>query len=122
MLFSSTGAIAATASAAKAKPSAWAVLSVMSGGAAAANVCGVAAAAAVAGAQPTGGCVLPQTDVPPVAQAPAEVPPAPLVAAPVAAGGVLGLSPLILGLVALAAGVGLFFAVRNNNGTSNSPA
>jgi LPXTG-motif cell wall-anchored protein len=46
-----------------------------------------------------------------------------LVAAP-AATGILGISPLLLGLAALAAGLGLFFAVRNNNdnGTSNSPA
>ena len=116
MVFSSTGAVAATAPApTQADP--WAVLSVMSGGAAAMQACGAAAAAAATAAQPTGGCVLPQVDVPPVAQAPAEIPPvAP--AAPVAG---LGINPLFLGLAALAAGIGLFFAVRNN-GNSNSPA
>lgn len=120
MLFSSTGAVAATAPVAQGQPSAWAALSVMSGGAAAANVCGVVAAAAAAGVQPTGGCVLPQVDVPAVAQVPTEVPPAPLVAAPVAG---LGISPLLLGLAALAAGIGLYFAVRgHHDNNSNSPA
>lgn len=53
----------------------WAVLSVMSGGAPAAAVCGSAAAAATA--QPAGGCVLPQVGVaPPVpVETPAAVPP-----------------------------------------------
>ena len=117
MLFSTTGAVASPTATPAAQPSAWAVLSVMSGGAAAFQACGAAAAAATAG-QPTNGCVLPQTDVPAVAQAPeAAAPVAPI--APVAAG--LGLNPLLLGLAALAAGIGLYFAVRNN-GTSNSPA
>lgn len=120
MLFSSTGAIAAAAPAPSSQPSPWAVLTVMSNAAAAANVCGVAAAAAAAGVQPTGGCVLPQVDAPVAAPVTTEVPPAPLVATPVAG---LGVSPLLLGLAALAAGIGLYFAVRNNNGNnSNSPA
>ena len=120
MLFSTTGAVAAPTATPTAQPSAWAVLSVMSGGAAAFQACGAAASAAATGAQPTNGCVLPQTDVPAVAQAPEAAPVAPVAPiAPVAAG--LGLNPLLLGLAALAAGIGLYFAVRNN-GTSNSPA
>jgi hypothetical protein len=119
MLVSSTGAVAASAPAPQTQVSPWAVLSVMNGGAAAFQACGAAVAAAAA-AQPTGGCVLPQVDVPPVVQPPAEVPPV----VPVAAGGLgaLGISPLILGLAALAAGIGLFLAVRNKSNGSNSPA
>jgi hypothetical protein len=118
MLFSSTGAIAATA-APTYQPDPWAVLSVMSGGASAVAVCGAAAAAATAQA-PGAGCVLPQVDAaPPVAQS---APPQPIPVPPVeAAGGGFGVSPLLLGLVALAAGVGLYFALRHH-GNGNSPA
>jgi len=116
MIFSSTAALASTAPApTQADP--WAVLSVMSGGASAAAVCG-AAAAAVAAAQPAGGCVLPQVDVPPVAQAgPPEPIPVPPVE-PASAG--LGISPLLLGLAAIAAGVGLYLILHKHHG--NSPA
>ena len=119
MLFSSTGAIASTAPAPATQASPWAVLSVMSGGASAAAVCGAAAAAAAA-AQTPGGCVLPQMDVVPVAEAPPQPIPVPPVE-PAGAG--LGISPLLLGLAALAAGVALYFLLRkdNNNGP-NSPA
>jgi hypothetical protein len=120
MLFSSTGAIAAATPVPQ--PDSWAVLSALSGGASAAAVCGAAAAAAVA-AQPAPGCVLPQVDVAaPVAQT---APQQPIPVPPVEpAGAGLGISPLLIGLAVLAAGVGLYFALRNNNNNhhGNSPA
>ena len=118
MMFSSTAAVAATApSSTQYDP--WAVLSVMSGGASAAAVCGVAAAAAATAAQPAGGCVLPQVDVvpPPAQTAPPQPIPVPPVEGP--AGG-LGISPLLLGLAAIAAALGLYLLLHNNHG--NSPA
>lgn len=122
MMFSSTGAVAATASVPISQPDPWAVLSVMSGGASAVAVCGAAAAAAAA-AQPATGCVLPQVDAaPPVAQNP---PPQPIPVPPVEpVGGGLGISPLLLGLAAIAAGVGLYLILHNNgdNNNANSPA
>ena len=118
MLFSSTGAVAATASAPAYQPDPWAVLSVMSGGASAAAVCGAASAAAAA-AQPANGCVLPQVDVaPPVAQNP---PPQPIPVPPVEAAGGFGISPLLLALAAIAAGVGLYLILHHGNGHGNSP-
>ena len=120
MIFSSTGAIAATTPAPAAQADPWAVLSVMSGGASAVAVCGAAAAAAAA-AQPTPGCVLPQVDVaaPPPVQSAA---PQPIPVPPVEpAGAGLGMSPLLIGLAVLAAGVGLYFALRHH-GNGNSPA
>jgi hypothetical protein len=93
----------------------WAVLTAMSGGAPAAAMCGAAAAAA---AQAPTGCVLPVVDVapppPPPAQVVEAVPPPPV------AGGV-GINPLFIALLAIAAGVGIFLAVHNN-GNANSPA
>jgi hypothetical protein len=118
MLFSSTGAVAATSAAPAYQPDPWAVLSVMSGGASAVAVCGAAAAAAAAQA-PGAGCVLPQVDAAPIAAQSA--PPQPIPVPPVeAAAGGFGISPLILGLVALAGGVGLYFALRHH-GHGNSP-
>jgi hypothetical protein len=116
MMLSSTAAVAAAAPAPQADP--WAVLSVMSGGASAVAVCGAAAVAAVA-AQPAAGCVLPQVDAaPPVAQNP---PPQPIPVPPVEGpSGGLGISPLLLALAAVAAGVGLYFALHHNH--ANSPA
>jgi len=118
MLFSSTGAIAATAPASVPQADPWAVLSVMSGGASAVAVCGAAAAAAAA-AQAAGGCVLPQVDAaPPVAQAP---PPQPIPVPPVEGpSGGIGISPLLIALVVVAAGIGLYFVLRNHH--HNSPA
>lgn len=118
MLFSSTGAIAATAPVASYQPDPWAVLSVMSGGASAVAVCGAAAAATFAQTAPAG-CVLPQVDTPPpVAQ---NAPPQPIPVPPVEpAGGGLGVSPLLLALAAIAAGVGLYFALHHH-GNGNSP-
>lgn len=118
LMFSSTGALAATALPST-QPDPWAVLSVMSGGASAVAICGAAAAAAAA-AQPAAGCVLPQVDVvPPVAQA---GPPQPVPVPPVEpVGGGLGISPLLLGLAAIAGGIGLYLILhKKNNG--NSPA
>ena len=117
LLFGSTVATASPATPVQANP--WAVLSVMSGGASAATLCGAAAAAAAA--QTQGGCVLPALDAapPPTAPqaAPLPPPPAPPISAP-AAGLGLGIYPLLLGLLAVAAGVGLYFAVRHHG---NSP-
>jgi hypothetical protein len=118
MLFSSTGAIASAAPASTHQPDPWAVLSVMNGGASAVAVCGAAAAVAQA---PGGGCVLPQVDAaPPVAQNP---PPQPIPVPPVepASSGLgLGISPLLIALVAIAAGVGLYFVLHKHH--ANSPA
>lgn len=118
MIFSSTGAIAASAPAPAPQADPWAVLSVMSGGASAAALCGAAAVAAAA-AQPAAGCVLPQVDVVAPAAAP---PPQPVPVPPVEApSGGFGISPLLLGLAAIAAGVGLYFLLRKHH-HANSPA
>lgn len=119
LIFSSTAASAAAASSAVPQYSPWATLSVMSAGAPAATLCGAAAAAAAAAAQSPGGCVLPQVDAaPPVAQS---APPQPIPVPPVEPAGVgLGISPLLLGLLALAAAAGIYFAVKGKK--SNSPA
>ncbi|HVM22692.1 MAG TPA: hypothetical protein VM308_05250 [Sphingomicrobium sp.] len=119
LMFSSTAATAAASRAPVPQYDPWAVLSVMSAGAPAATLCGAAAAAAAAAAQPAN-CVLPQLDLPPpVAQS---APPQPIPVPPIEAPGVgLGISPLVLGLLALAAGIGLYFALRGNN-EPNSPA
>jgi hypothetical protein len=120
MVFSSTGAIAAT-STPSTQVDPWAVLSVMSGGASAVAVCGAAAAAAVA-AQPASGCVLPQVDAaaPAASQGP---PPEPIPVPPVeAAGGGLGISPLIIALGVLAVGVGAYLILHKSNHHANSPA
>lgn len=114
MLASSTVATAA-GSAPAPQISPWATLTVLSGGAPAAALCGAAAAAAAA--QPGPGCVLPVMDAPPpvaVAEPPAPVPPPP-------AG--FGTGPLLLGLVAIAVAAGLFFAVKDHNhhNQPNSP-
>jgi hypothetical protein len=119
LLFSST-AVAAASNAAPAhqQVNPWAALAVMSGSAPAAALCG--SAALVAAAQtPVTGCVLPVTQAPPVAAAQGE-PPAPIPVPPVeAASAGLGVSPLLLALGAIIAGVGVYFLVR---GHSNSPA
>jgi len=118
MVFSSTAAIAATQPA-PSQVDPWAVLSVMSGGASAAAVCGAAAAAAVAQA-PAGGCVLPAVDTPPPAAAP---PPQPIPVPPVEPAGTgLGISPLLIGLLALAGGLALYFVLRHHHNNGNSPA
>ena len=94
----------------------WAFLSAMSGGAPAAAMCGAAAAAAAAGTQSPTGCVLPVVDAAPPPPPPAEAPP-PIPAAVEGA----GISPLILGLLAVVAGVGIYLAVHHHS-HANSPA
>ena len=119
MLFSSTGAAATVSTPTAYQPDPWAVLSVMSGGASAAAACGAAigAAAAATAAQAGNGCVLPQIDQAPVSSGPPPPQPIPPVA-PEAAG--LGISPLLLALAAIAAGVGLYLILHKHH--ANSPA
>lgn len=119
MLVSSTGGVAATASAPIAVQSAqqinpWVALSAMSAGAPAAALCGAAASAAQA---PAGGCVLPAVDAPVVQVAPPGPTPVPPVE-PV--GGGIGISPLWLALGALAAGALIYFLLIKKH-HSNSP-
>ena len=117
LVFGSTSAMASAPISAPSQVSPWAVLSVMSGGAPAAAMCGAAAVAAVA--QTTGGCVLPALDSPPpvaAAEPPAPIPVPPV--EPAAAG--FGVSPLLLALAAIAAGVGLYFVLHHKQ--ANSPA
>jgi hypothetical protein len=119
MLFGSTAAVASTQPAPSAQVDPWAVLSVMSGGASAVAMCGAAAVAAAA--QAPVGCVLPAVDTPPPVAA--NPPPQPIPIPPVEpAGAGLGISPLLLGLLAIAAGVGLYFALRKHHNQPNSPA
>ncbi len=111
LMFSSTGAVAATSTAPVHQINPWAALAVMSGPAPAAVLCGSAAAAA----QPASGCVLPATETPPPVAQTTE-PPLPIPVPPVeAAGGGLGVSPLLLALAALAGGVGLYFLLKKNS-------
>lgn len=117
LMFSSSAALA-SAPAPQVDP--WAVLTAMSGGAPAAAMCGSAAAATAAATatQAPGGCVLPVMDAaPPPPVTSAAPPPPPLVAETGA-----GISPLLLGLLAVAAGVGLYLAVHSGGHHANSPA
>jgi hypothetical protein len=117
LMFSSTAALA-SAPAPQVDP--WAVLTAMSGGAPAAAMCGSAAVAAAAAAatQAPGGCVLPVVDAPPPLPVASAAPPPPLLAETAGA----GISPLLLGLLAVAAGVGLYLAVHSGSHHANSPA
>lgn len=112
LMFSPTAVTAATpARIATQQVNPWAALAALSAGAPAATICGTAATTAQAG----GGCVLPVMDAAP--------PPPPPVPAPVpiaAAGPGVGLNPLALGLLALVAGIGLYFAVHDSD-KSNTP-
>jgi hypothetical protein len=117
LLMSSTSALAATSAAPAPQISPWAALTVLSGGAPAAALCGAAAAAAAAQTAP--GCVLPVVDAP----APVAAPPTPVPVPPVEpVGGGLGIDPLILALGAIALGVGIYFLVRKNHHNEASPA
>ena len=119
LMVSSTGAVAATASAPITQPNPWAALAAMSGGAPAASLCGAAAVAAAVQAPPAG-CVLPALDgAPPVATS---GPPQPIPVPPVEpAGAGLGIDPLWLGLGAVLAGLALYFLVLNDNDDGDSP-
>ena len=118
LLFSSTGAVAATAGAAAAPVNPWAALTAMSGAAPAAALCGGAAAAAAA-AQAGTNCVLPAVDAAPAVVQPG--PPAPIPVPPVETTGAFAFSPLLLALGALAAGALIYFLVKGKGGGSNSP-
>jgi hypothetical protein len=110
LLLSSSAAMAAAPAP---QPDPWAVLTAMTSGAPAAAMCGSAVVATAA--QAPGGCVLPVVDAAPAVPPPSPPPPVPVVAAST------GISPILIGLLALAAGVGIFLAVRGN-GMANSPA
>jgi hypothetical protein len=118
LMVSSTGAVAASTASAVPQVSPWATLTALSGGAPAAALCGAAAVAAAAQTAP--GCVLPVVDAAPVAAGP----PTPVPVPPVEpVGGGLGISPLLLGLGAIALGALIYFLVRNNNNDEEaSPA
>lgn len=118
MIMSSTAVVASTVPVAP-QASPWAVLSVMSGGASAAAVCGAAAVAAAAQGS-AAGCVLPALDAPPPVASSAPPPPIPVPPVEATSAG-LGISPLLLGLAAIAAGLGLYLALHHRN-HSNSPA
>lgn len=114
LMFGSSAATASTPRVQQADP--WAVLTAMSAGAPAAAMCGAAAASAAA--QTGGGCVLPVLDVTPAPPPAAPPPPPPPV---LAAAPPEGISPLLIGLLAIAAGVGIYLAIHNQ-GHGNSPA
>jgi len=109
MLASSTAVAAAGSGPAAQQISPWATLTVLTGGAPAAAVCGAAAGAA---AQPVTGCVLPVVDTPPPAANVPPPPPPPMVPVQGAAG--YGITPLLLGLVAIAAAIGFYLAVHGH--------
>ena len=108
-MLSSTAAVASTSSPAQ-QVDPWAVLTAMSGGAPAAAMCGAAAAA---GAQAPGGCVLPVVDAPPPVPVTEAVAPPPV---PVAG---TGINPLWLALAAIVVGVGIYaFAQKGGENTT----
>jgi hypothetical protein len=120
MFVSSTGAVAATSTAAPQQVSPWATLTALTGGAPAAALCGAAAVAAAAQA-PATGCVLPVVDAPPPVAASAPPPPIPVPPVePVGTG--FGFNPLYLALAAVAAGALIYFLVKGKNNSANSPA
>ena len=106
VFFSST-AIAATSVGASQQVNPWGVLEALSGGAPTVAVCGGTAVSAAAQTAP--GCVLPVTDAPPPPPQAAAPPP------PVEAAGGYGITPLLLGLLALAAGIGFLFLVNGHH-------
>lgn len=100
----------------------WAALSALSGVAPAAALCGAAATAAAMQTGP--GCVLPVVDAAP-APVVESAPPPPTPVPPVEAPGGFGLSPLLLGLGALAVGALVYFLLIKNHHHHNpsvSPA
>ena len=113
LLFSSTAVAAATlAPIATQQVNPWAALAALSAGAPATTICGHAAAAA---AQARGGCVLPVVDAAPPPPPPAQAPVPPIATASPGA----AVNPLALGLLALVAGFGLYFAVRGSGSSNN---
>ena len=124
MCTSSTGAIAASTHTSQASISPLIALSALGSDASRTALCGAAAAAAAGAAavaqRATQGCVLPVVDETaqlPVAEA---LPPPPVAPPPVApiAGEGFGISPLLLGLVAIAAAAGLYFLLHKKKNSS----
>jgi hypothetical protein len=109
LLVSSTGAAATASVTTPQQVSPWVSLTMLTGGAPAAALCGAAAAAAAAQPAPSG-CVLPVVDTPPPVVA---APPPPVPPVPEATG--YGMTPLLLGLVAIAGAIGIFFAVHGGH-------
>ena len=110
LVVSSTAAAAAsTPTPAQQEISPWATMAFLTGGAPAVAVCGAAAAAAAAAVQPGAGCVLPVMDAPPPPPLP---PPAPVPAAEAVGG--YGITPMLAGLLAVVAGIGLFLLVKGH--------
>lgn len=128
-LASSTAA-SASAPARYSGPDPLAILSIMSGSAPAAVFCGAAVAtAAQAGGPAAPGCVLPQVDAPPQSAPPQSAPPVggDILAQPIpaalpgaAAGAGLGISTLLLAVLAIAGIAGLI-AVVGGGGGNNTP-
>ena len=125
LVTSSSGAVAATTHIAQPiSISPLVALSALASDTSRVALCGAAAAAAAGAAAIQGaapGCVLPVVDqaAPVVADA---LPPPPVAPPPVAplAGEGFGISPLLLGLVAVAAAVGLYFLLKKKK--TSSPA
>jgi len=124
LFISSTGAVAASSAAPIQQFNPWATLAIMSGTAPVAALCNGATPVDPSVPAPPGatnGCIMPVTDVAPVAPQQAG-PPQPVPVPPVepAAGG-LGFDPLLLALGAVLIGAGIFFLVRNKH-NGNSPS
>ena len=123
MCTSSTGAVAASTQSAPASISPLVAWSALASDASRTALCGAAAAAAAGAAamaqSATSGCVLPVVDAapPPMAETLPPPPVAPPPVAPLASEG-MGVSPLLLGLVAIAAAVGLYFLLKKKKTTS----
>ena len=112
LFVSSTGAVAATATAPVAQVNPWAALTAMSGGAPATALCGAAAMAAAAQTAAPG-CVLPVVDAPVAQSTP---PPTPVPVPPVEPiGGGFGIDPLLLALGALAVGALVYFLLNKDD-------
>jgi hypothetical protein len=125
LITSSTGAIAAsTPTPHPSSISPLVALSALASDSSRVALCGAAAAAAAGASATQGanpGCVLPVVDPaaapPPVADALPPPPVAPPPVAPLASEG-FGISPLLLGLVAVAAAVGLYFLLKKKKTSS----
>jgi hypothetical protein len=116
-MFGSSAAYAAPASAARTTSvSPIVALSLFASAQSRTALCGVAVASAAAQAAPAQGCVLPAVDAPvPVVET------APPMAEPVAVASGGGISPLLLGLAAIALGVGLYALLKNDDDNAPRP-
>ena len=113
LIGTSTAAVARPAPAPAGQVSRWAILSLTSGGAPAAAICGAAAPAAAA--QTPGNCVLPQLDMPPppVVQGALPPPPPPVF-------GAFGIPIPVLAILAAVLGTMLYIGLRDDD-RANSP-